>query len=126
MKNMFWITLFAAACGSDAPAMPDGGPGGLPTCSGKAIESSGAFDVDLQVVHVTGNVTLAGAPLPVDAAGALEFVEESTRVSMTVPLAATYDVSLAPGTYTIQFVSFQTEGCSGSAPCNTGPFEHGI
>src|SRR5439155_21008544 len=90
--------VVAAACGTDPEATTDGGvDGGLPMCSGKSITASGSFDVDIGVARVTGSVTLAGAPLPPDASGALEFTEDTTNVSLTVPLAASYSVAVAPG-----------------------------
>jgi hypothetical protein len=115
------------ACGGNNSNTPPDGR--LPTCSGLPITATGPIAVDVKAVHVTGKVTLNGAALPGAANGSLVFTETATNVIATFPVAATYDVALAPGTYTVAYSAGGGGGgnnCAGPMPCNTGPIKTSV
>ncbi len=125
------LIMAVAACGGGEAATSDAGAtgdaGGLPTCSGILLTANGVLDLDLDVVHVTGNVTLNGGALPsASPPASLVFTETTTNVSLTIDLHATYDIALTPGTYDIAFASSQPSPCAGPLPCNSGPIKTGV
>jgi hypothetical protein len=120
--------LGLVACGGNNSSTPPDGR--LPTCSGTPVTATGPIAVDVKSIHVTGKVTLSGAALPGAAGGNLIFTETSTNVIATIPVAATYDVALAPGTYTVSYGAGGGGGggnnCAGPMPCNTGPIKTSV
>jgi len=131
MRSILTLVLVLAACGPDAArgdagGGDDAGDGGLPACSGTPLTTSGVLDVNLAVVHVTGKITLNAAALPAQPSGSLTFTETATNVSLEVPLKATYDIALTPGTYTVSYESASSLACTGALPCNSGPIKRNV
>ena len=96
-------------------------------CEGISLTSDGVLDLDLTAVVVTGTVSLNGGVWPegVGSRGFVVFYELGLGAIATVPLevsgAATYDVSLPPGSYDVRYVG-NPSACTGSeltgVPCN--------
>jgi hypothetical protein len=99
------------------------------------LTSSGVVDVDLKSVRVSGTVTVNGAPMPTEAAarGQVVFSREGGTVS-TVAFppsgAATYGVTLLPGTYDVGFAANPALCGAGKAPpkvpCMSGTLMKGL
>jgi hypothetical protein len=99
--------------------------------SGVALMSSGALDLDIQAVSVTGAITLNGQPLPEGVPrGQILFVAgagQPARGAINASGAGKYGTSLAPGTYDVVYVPMQS-CASGSSmlPCNGGILMSGV
>lgn len=120
---------------SQSPDMTDGGvikdDGGPlpPSCPGVPLVTSGALDVDLKSLQVSGTVTLNGQPMP-DATrerGRILFTATKTGASVSASLKssgpATYALVLAPGTYSVRFVG---NGALCGSASNTIPCIDGV
>lgn len=109
--------------GAAAGSGGDGGGGGEPACAGFPLMTSGALDVDLAAVDVSGQVTVGGAALPPTGRGSIELVAIEGGARHLLSLAGsgpfTYAVTLPPGVYDVVYVS---DGCpaSGVMPCGGG------
>jgi hypothetical protein len=112
----------------DVGFVPVSGCDGGTPCNGGVIKpgvtltQSGALDVDVPVISVSGKVTLAGTPIT---AGALAFAMTGAfNRAVTAPLtASTYSITLLPGAYDIGFVA---DACNGGTPCNGGVIKPGV
>jgi hypothetical protein len=103
--------------GCDSAGLPcNGGP----LMSSISLSTSGALDLDIPSIAVSGRVTLNGGALPSGAPGNANLrFSMSGGAATTVPLDVMYSLSLMPGKYTVQFLA---AGCDGSPlPCNGGP-----
>jgi hypothetical protein len=123
--------LQGTACtGTSAP--------GVPCMSGYLLqdvplEANGVRDVDVEVIRVTGNVTLNGATLPDEATsrGHVVFTLADGGL-LELPLgtggALSYEASLLPGTYAIGFVANSMLCAEGAPrmPCLGGPLHDAL
>ena len=97
--------------------------------SGLVLQNDGVLDVTIPVVHVSGQVSLKGAPLPSEnaARGELVFSLAGGGLATTEPFgqsgAYSYDLTLLPGTYDLHFQG-NPGLCVGNSPsqmpCNAG------
>ena len=119
--------------GVDGFASSDGGAA-APVCPGIPLTSSGALDVDLKTVQVSGAVTVSGQVMP-DAVlyrGAIQFTERKTGATASASFnttgAATYQLTLVPGTYDVRFVANPTlcSSLTNSIPCIGGVLQKGL
>jgi hypothetical protein len=93
-----------------------------------ALSSSGALDLDLGTVQVSGAVTLNGGPMPANAGGrgGLAFARAGGTVSAAADLGrsgpATYVATLVPGSYDVVYGSPLGGGDCGNLPlpCSGG------
>lgn len=102
--------------------------------AGASLTADGLLDVDVPAVTVAGNVTLAGATLPDEAAsrGSITFVGENLAPAASLGFGsvgpATYAMTVLPGTYDVHFAG-NPEMCTwetaSSVPCNGGPVVSG-
>jgi hypothetical protein len=122
----------ALCTATSVPTVPCGG-GVLR--HGVALTSSGALDLDISVVDVTGAVTLQHATLPAETVdrGALQLRGPSGAAPAIVPLgssgAAGYHTRLIPGTYDVAFqgnAAACTQATAPAVPCNAGTLMTGI
>jgi hypothetical protein len=95
------------------------------------LTASGALDLDVPAVRVTGQVTLNGAPMPsgVQSRGALTFQlgEGGTASADLVDVGpASYDVVLLPGSYTIGYSPNGSCSAGALTPCNGGPLKTAV
>src|SRR5262249_12851129 len=110
---------------SSRDASPNSSPGDAspgdgappPSCTGVALTTSGALDVDIRTVEVSGMVTVNGTALSTGVAnvGAIVFTETTSGAAASVAIRSTggYRVTLAPGRYDIGY----TPGtCNGGSP----------
>lgn len=119
-----------AACGSSSLA-------GVPCNSGKlraavALNSSGALDVDVPAVHVTGAVTLNGGAFSLSSAGNVTLALSGGGAASSATIGAgrnQYDLTVLPGTYEIDW-SAASGICNPSTPppepCNGGALRAGV
>ncbi len=88
-----------------------GGCGGAATssCAGVSLEASGALDLEVKRLALSGRVTLNGGPLPDVAAGRGRLVFERADIgeAVRVPLRSSggsaYAVSVSPGEYLVAY-----------------------
>lgn len=115
--------------GVTAPAMPCGG-GPLQTLE---LKTSGVLDVDIPVVEISGQVTLAGGALPeqsVDRGSVVFAGAGGAALSVALGTGAFegYAVTLMPGTYDVQYAS--APECVGlpddAMPCGGGRLAAGV
>ncbi|HET7503628.1 MAG TPA: hypothetical protein VFK02_21555 [Kofleriaceae bacterium] len=84
-----------------------------------AIATSGALDLDVPRVQLSGRVQLDGAVFPSTGHGALRFSSSGSSVDVAIDAAtASYSVVLLPGRYDIAFAD--DADCAGPVPCNAG------
>lgn len=119
-----------------------GGSGGTSTggnpfqgCPGISLKNDGVLDLDIKSVHVQGDVTLNGGPLPNTNGdrGRLYFTNKTVVIPAEVPLdssgALHYDVTLPPGTYDI-VLQANEQLCDGkqapAMPCVGGLVKDGV
>jgi hypothetical protein len=119
-------------CGEETPTRVPCNPGVL--MREVDLSRDTVLNVDVPTARLRGRVTLNGAPLPEGSGSpALVFEREGAR---TRPLfirgsgaAATYDVTLFPGTYSVvwrgEFAACNEPG-GAALPCNTGVVQRGV
>ncbi len=97
--------------------------------SSVSLTTGGVFDVDIEAVQVSGQVTLDGTALPDEARdrGRLVFMSEDGASAYTAWFGATgaisYSVTLIPGSYAV-ILDGNEQLCLGdvpSMPCGNGP-----
>jgi hypothetical protein len=112
--------------GGSMPKMPCGGGTLL---SGVDLRSDGVMDLDIPVARVSGSVTLKGAPFPAETVdrGAIRFTGSGGSVVTSEGFgtsgAATYSLTLLPGTYDIAFIgnpALCDRTQAPQVPCNSG------
>ena len=124
--------------GDEASSAEDGGAGegsadAFAACKGVDFQTSGTFDVDLKAVHIRGRVTVDGAAASGSAVdvGRITFTSTALRGATSTAIAtdASYETTLAPGTYDIGYQPDST--CStittaGAWPCNAHVLKQGV
>ncbi|HUU00193.1 MAG TPA: hypothetical protein VM425_01990 [Myxococcota bacterium] len=103
------------------------------SCSGRQISTSGALDYDLDVVRITGKVTVDGHdPGPVVngvVRGTLSFLLAGSKKRISLDLGsngpATYQTSLFAGNYAIELAN-TTDCPDGPFPCGSTILRKGV
>ncbi|HEY0134257.1 MAG TPA: hypothetical protein VGB85_09260, partial [Nannocystis sp.] len=98
------LTANPGLCGGDMPPAPTPCIGG-PVLPAIDLSASGVLDVDIPMIEVSGNVTLAGGVLPTEDGdrGSVSFARESgdaTAVPLETDGPIKYRLGLIPGEYT--------------------------
>jgi hypothetical protein len=120
-----------SACSGPLPALP---------CIGGTLKSkvpltaSGALDLDIPMVQVTGQVTLKGALMPSQTSGrgSLSFTAAdgsfATTRSFGTSGAVTYNMPLLPGSYRVGYVTAGSclNGAASALPCIGGALKSNV
>ena len=100
--------------------------------TGVALQASGALDLDVAAIQVTGNVTLNGGALSGSSVGSVVFTGQGGGALTSATLGtgrSAYGFTLVPGTYDVSWVS-SGQGCGSAtppaAPCNGGTLRTGV